>query len=114
MPRTLHWSVLALAGAAAFCGQLPAPAAAQGIVLDSREFKLMLKPQRFAGAQAAAAVDQLWREELQQLIARTLPAVGQGQPPYKGHFELHEDRQVIFRDSAGCMLDASGFILRER
>jgi hypothetical protein len=90
--------------------------AADGIKVDSREYKLMLDPARFSGGQPTQDVDRFWDQHLAPLVAKRLDPREDGGPRHKARFKLeHEQgRQVVFRDAESCVLDTNGFALRER
>jgi hypothetical protein len=86
---------------------LATPATPKGIELDSREYKLMLRTERFAG-DAGKAVDDFWK---------ALALVIQGPPNnLKAKHEpvLDKKRLVRYFDTKDCMLDRSGYALRLR
>jgi hypothetical protein len=87
--------------------------AAEGIALDSREYKLMLEPQRFAGSAPAQAVGRFVREQLEPAARRTLDGKAADELREKS-LDLDERRRVRFWDTASCTLSGSGFALRER
>jgi hypothetical protein len=52
-----------------FLGLMTADTQAAGIKLDSREYKLMLAPGKFADDEAGRSVDRFWDEALKPIIA---------------------------------------------
>ena len=87
--------------------------AAKGIELDSREYKLMLEPERFAGGAPHQAVRRFVRDQLEPAVRRTFGDEAADELKEKG-FDLDERRSVRFWDTDGCALIRSGFALRER
>lgn len=82
------------------------------IDLDSREYKLMLGPEHFAGGDSQAVVDRL-DEALKPLIAAQVSNDAE-RDFSKREFKLDKRRTVRFWDTATCGLDGAGFALRER
>ena len=76
----------------------PAAASAEGIQIESREYKLMLDPGKFADNQAAA-VERFWNDKggLKQVIDQHLDRKD-GVPRSKGSFELDKERNILFRE----------------
>jgi hypothetical protein len=91
----------------------PAAAAAKGIELDSREYKLMLEPARFAGDAPEQTVGRFVREQLAPAVHRSFGDEAADELKEKG-LDLDERRSVRFWDTASCALIKSGFALRER
>jgi hypothetical protein len=87
--------------------------AARGIELDSREYKLMLIPERFAGGAPQQALRRFVRDQLEPAVRRTFGDEAADELKEKG-FDLDERRAVRFWDTDGCALIKSGFALRER
>jgi hypothetical protein len=99
-----------------FIGLATAGAQAGGIKLDSREYKLMLAPGKFAGEdEAAKVVDRFWHEALKPIIDGRLDTRHDGTPRSKNAFKPDsEQRHVLFRDTEDCLLDHNGYSFRER
>jgi hypothetical protein len=91
----------------------PAPAAAKGIELDSREYKLMLEPGRFAGGAPEQAIGRFVRDQLEPAVRRSL-GDDAADDLKKKELNLGEQRSVRFWDTDSCALIGSGFALRER
>jgi hypothetical protein len=91
----------------------PAAAAAKSIELDSREYKLMLQPERFAGAAPQQAVRRFVRDQLEPAVRRSLGDEAADELKKK-ELNLGEQRSVRFWDTDSCALIGSGFALRER
>ena len=89
------------------------PGLADGIKLDSREYKLMLKPGNFAGTDPRAAIDRFVREELAPRVRAEWTADAAERLQDKG-LKLEKSRIVRFKDTADCLLSRSGFAWRER
>jgi hypothetical protein len=103
---TLALTLVILSSAAAPAGD--------GVVLDSREYKLMLDPNAFVTAPSAEAVNLFWDDMLKPVIERRLDRRNGGQARSKKRFKLDEVRTIRFWDTPSCALDAAGFVLRER
>jgi hypothetical protein len=97
----------------ALAALVPTAALAEGIELDSREYKLMLKPVHFAGGAPGQAVDRFVREQLEPAVRQSFGGKAADELQEKG-FDLDERRRVRFWDTADCALIRSGFALRER
>src|SRR5262249_16401184 len=99
-----------------FIGFATAGAQAGGIKLDSREYKLMLAPGKFAGEdEVAKVVDRFWHEALKPIIDGRLDTRHDGTPRSKKAFKPDsEQRHVVFRDTEDCLLDHNGYSFRER
>ena len=82
------------------CGPDPQTdaAAAEGIELDSREYKLMLEPERFAGGAPQQAVRRFVRDQLEPAVRRTFGDEAADELKDKG-FDLVERRSVRFWDT---------------
>jgi hypothetical protein len=93
-----------------------AGAQAGGIKLDSREYKLMLAPGKFAREdEAAKVVDRFWHEALKPVIDGRLDTRDDGTPRSKKAFKPDsKQRHVLFRDTEDCLLDHNGYSFRER
>ena len=87
--------------------------AAKGIELDSREYKLMLVPERFAGSTPQQTVRRFVRDQLEPAVRRAFGDEAADELKEKG-FDLDERRSVRFWDTDDCALIRSGFALRER
>jgi hypothetical protein len=93
---------------------LLAPPVALSFELDSREYKLMLDPQRFSGTPSTDAANRFWDDMLKAIIECRLDARDDGEPWHKKKFKLDEERTVRFWDTDDCELDRRGYVLRER
>jgi hypothetical protein len=80
-------------------------ACAEGIKLESREYKLMLKPENFVGLPSDGTANELWGK-LKTIIG--------GRADVSGRFGVAPPRTVQFFDIAGCQLDKHGYALRLR
>jgi hypothetical protein len=90
-----------------------AAAADKGIELDSREYKLMLEPKRFAGGAPQQAVRRFARDQLEPAVRRAFGDKAAEALKDKG-MGLGERRSVRFFDTDDCALIKNGFALRER
>jgi hypothetical protein len=93
---------------------LSAQAAAGDLKLDSREYKIMLRPQKFAGKDPAKSVDEFWDSKLGKIIADALDKRENGEARAKGSFEKQKERSIAFRDTVGCVLKDHDYSFRER
>ena len=77
--------------------------------VKSREYKVMLRPERSAGDEATArkAIDVFWAEVQQHLKALDIPAEGTFD-------ELKAHRRVRFFDTAAHWLNSNRYVFRER
>jgi len=89
------------------------PGRAGGIELDSREYKLMLKPENFTGTDPRGAIDRFVRDELVPLVRAQWGADAADRLQNKG-LKLAKSRIVRFKDTANCLLSRNGFAWRER
>jgi hypothetical protein len=116
--HVLRHCVIALCLTAALAES--ADARAEGLKLDSREYKLMLEPAKFQGKPLKKAVDEFWEKHLVEIIEKRLDRRSNGKPRHKDSFKLDEERHVVFRDTAkfrdikACVLKSNGYVLRER
>lgn len=90
------------------------PGLAGGIELDSREYKLMLKPGNFAGTDPRAAIDRFVRDELVPLVRAAQWTADAAERLQNKGLKLEKSRIVRFKDTANCLLSRSGFAWRER
>jgi hypothetical protein len=95
-------------------GLVPVEAFAAGIQLDSREYKLMLDPNKFVSTEVTSNVNSFWEHILKPIIAHRLDLRDSGAPRSKKNFELDKERKILFRDTESCLLDRNGYSLRER
>jgi hypothetical protein len=93
---------------------VPRQAVADGVSIDSREYKLSLNSEQFAGQAPKELADRLWEQVLKPAIAKRLDARENGEPRYKKAFKLTETRAVRFWDTNACLLRRNDFALRER
>jgi hypothetical protein len=91
----------------------PLPGLAGGLELDSREYKLMLKPENFTGADPRDAIDRFVRDELVPLVRAQWNTDAAERLQNKG-LKLAKSRIVRFKDTANCLLSRSGLAWRER
>lgn len=82
--------------------------------LAAREYKILLDPSHFAGDQPAQQVNSFWRKKLIPAIAVHLDKRRGGMPRHDGEFDKEKQRDILFRDTAGCVLSRAGYSLRER
>lgn len=105
-PRLLVLCTMLLAGSGS--------AVAAEFKLDSREYKLALEPAKFDFKNPGKTVDALWQDKLKGIIADALGKTKKGEARHKGKFDGTKERQIVFRDTKNCALDALGYSLRER
>jgi hypothetical protein len=92
---------------------LPITAIAGGIELDSREYKMMLKPEEFTGVEAQQAVERFAREQLVPAVRTQWSGNAADELVAKG-LKVDERRIVRFLDSRDCLLYRHGFAWRKR
>ena len=92
---------------------LPLSAIAGGIELDSREYKLMLKPVEFVGTEPRQAVERFTSEQLVPAVRKQWGASAADELSAKG-LKVGERRIVRFWDSSKCLLYTHGFAWRVR
>ncbi len=85
---------------------LPVLALAGGIELDSREYKLMLNPEKFTG-QPQQAVERFIKEQLGPAVREQWNSDAAAELAKKG-LELGERRIIQFWDSGDCLLCGTG------
>jgi hypothetical protein len=103
---------LCAAGAAAVA-LMPSSSNAGGIELDSREYKLMLDPAKFAGIEPRQAVERFTTEQLAPAVRKGWNGDAASELAGKG-LEVGERRIVRFWDASGCPLYTHGFAWRAR
>jgi hypothetical protein len=92
---------------------LPASGIAGGIELDSREYKLMLRPTEFIAADPQQAIKRFITEQLAPAVRDQWNADAANELAEK-RLEVGERRIVRFRDSGDCLLFRHGFAWRQR
>ena len=88
-------------------------AAANGIEINSREYKLMLEPEHFSGGAPGQVAGRFARDQLGPAVRRSFGDEAADELSEKG-LDLDERRSVRFWDTATCVLIDHGFALRER
>jgi hypothetical protein len=87
---------------------LPSPQAmADGVTIDSREYKLSLNSEKFAGQSPKDMADRLWERALKPAIVKRLGAHENGEPRYQKAFKLTETRAVRFWDTRSAFSGAT-------
>ena len=104
------WTVLSFAA----CLASSELAETQQLRPESREYKLMLAPEKFSSAEPADTANELWDTMLKAIIARVLDKRENGKPRHKGSFDDSKQRQVTFRNAPACVLNSHGYTLRDR
>jgi len=84
------------------------------IHIDGREYKLLLKPAKFAGDPSAALANNFWNHHLKPIIKGALDKRSGGKARWKGHFGAAKVRSVFYRDSKSHVLDSIDLSLRRR
>jgi hypothetical protein len=92
---------------------LPASGIADGIELDSREYKLMLHPAEFTAADSQQAVRRFITEQLAPVVRDQWNEDAAKELAKKG-LDVDESRIVRFWDSGDCLLFRHGFAWRAR
>ena len=88
-------------------------ATAGGLELDSREYKLMLEPDKFTGADPLKAVERFTTEQLVPALREQWNHDADGELTKKG-MQIGERRVIRFWDSGDCLLYRNGFAWRGR
>lgn len=73
--------------------------------LESREYKLMLDPKKFANADRVKKANELW-DKVTTLV--------DDKKNTKGSFEEKKERNIVFRDTVGCVLKSQNYSFRDR
>jgi hypothetical protein len=81
--------------------------------LDAREYKLLLKPERFSQA-SSQEINHFWNERIIPLIDGRLGLQNDGDARYEGHFSSTAERIVRYWDTRECILTRADLTLRER
>ncbi|AJC83300.1 hypothetical protein IE4803_PD00095 (plasmid) [Rhizobium etli bv. phaseoli str. IE4803] len=81
--------------------------------LKAREYKLLLKPDRFSES-ALEKVERFWNDRMKRLIDDELGQDDQGSSRHEGRFSPTEVRVVRYWDTADCLLTRAHLTLRER
>jgi hypothetical protein len=89
------------------------PALGKGIVIDSREYKMMLDKDHFAGSAPEQAIDGFVRDQLVPAVRQSFGDDAAVELRKKG-LDPKERRLVRFWDTQACGLSGHGFALRER
>jgi len=92
---------------------LPMAAIAGGIELDSREYKLMLKPDEFTGADPLLAVRRFTAQQLVPTLREQWNGDAATELASSG-MQIGERRIIRFWDSGNCLLYRHGFAWRRR
>jgi hypothetical protein len=93
---------------------LAAAASAAELKLESREYKLMLKPAGFIGSEPDKAVRTFWDQQLKPIIAERLDRRKNGKTRDKESFERKGQRTIVYKETEACLLNNTGYIVRER
>jgi hypothetical protein len=88
-------------------------AIAGGIELDSREYKLMLKPDEFTGADPLLAVRRFTAQQLVPTLREQWNGDAATELASSG-MQIGERRIIRFWDSGNCLLYRHGFAWRGR
>jgi hypothetical protein len=88
-------------------------AVAGGIELDSREYKLMLKPENFGGVEPRQAIERFATEQLVPALREQWNSDAAAELAQKG-MQIRERRVIRFWDSRDCLLFRNGFAWRGR
>ena len=81
--------------------------------LDSREYKLLLRPDDFAGDTMAEQANRLWRDIVVPVV-ETLDRTQTGGCRHRGSFKLADQRPIQYWDTAAHDLDRLDLSLRLR
>jgi hypothetical protein len=80
---------------------------------ESREYKIMLAPDKFPLRGPGNTTEELWESIINPIIAGALDRRDNGKPRHKGSLVDSKQRQVTFRDTSACVLNRHGYTLRE-
>jgi len=84
------------------------------IHMNGREYKLLLKPARFAREPSAALANEFWNRHLKPIIKGSLDKRSGGRARWKGQFTAAKVRCVRFWDTKRHVLDGCDLSLRMR
>src|SRR5262245_48330425 len=84
------------------------------IHLNGREYKLLLKPTKFAGDPSVAMANNFWNHHVKLIIKRHLDKRSNGKARSNGHFAAAKIRRVRFWDSKSHLLASCDLSLRQR
>jgi hypothetical protein len=110
--RTLTMNIPSY-GVVLIAAGLLAPSLAGSYELDSREYKLMLQHEQFAGTSPAQAVARYTRDQLVPAVRESWGEEAGKELSEKG-LQLDKQRLIQFRDTHDCLLSRHGFALRAR
>ncbi|MGL4963852.1 MAG: hypothetical protein ACRC67_21655 [Inquilinus sp.] len=82
--------------------------------LQAREYKLLLKPDRFAGAMSLERADQFWNTQIRSVVQTNLDNKKDGKSRHGRGFDPAKHRTITFRDTGNHRLYGADYILRER
>lgn len=84
------------------------------IHIDGREYKLLLRPTKFAGEPSAALANAFWTKHLRPIVQGRLDKRQGGKARFKGQFEPAKIRTVRYWDTKSHALAGSELTLRQR
>lgn len=82
--------------------------------LQAREYKLLLNPDRFAGAMSLERADQFWNSQIRSVVRTHLDKKKDGKSRHGRGFDPAKRRTITFRDTGNHRLYGADYILRER
>jgi hypothetical protein len=82
--------------------------------IDGREYKLLLKPTKFAGGPSVALANNFWNHHLKPIIRGGLDQRSGGKAWDKGNFASARIRSVCFWDTKSHVLASCDLSLRQR
>jgi hypothetical protein len=82
--------------------------------LQAREYKLLLKTDRFEGRCPGEAVDGFWEQDVKSIINRHLDRCANDEKRHRGTFTPTAERLIRFWDTETGLLARCDYVLRER
>ncbi|MGO1076397.1 hypothetical protein [Inquilinus sp. CA228] len=82
--------------------------------LKAREYKLLLKPDCFAGEMSLEKANQFWNVQIESIVRDHLDKKKDGKSRHGRGFDPAKRRTIMFRDTGSHLLNRADYILRER
>jgi hypothetical protein len=82
--------------------------------LQAREYKLLLKTDRFEGRCPGDAVGAFWEDDIKSIISRDLDRCANDEERHRGSFTPTAERLIRFWDTEKGLLARCDYFLRER
>lgn len=84
------------------------------IPLKAREYKLLLKPDCFAGEMSLKKANQFWNVQIESIVRGHLDKKDDKKSRHGRDFDPAVRRTITFRDTGDHLLNGADYILRER